>query len=76
MNWVFTKDRLPPVDETVIFLLAKKKYSSVYYEGDGHGRYSFRETGSGYPLSRREIIAWMPMPAAPSASPERGQGLS
>lgn len=78
-EWTTMSEGAPMVGEVVIlYVTGSEQRTSGRYSG---WSFPFNEIGGGYPFKESEIIAWMPMPDAPSAlsspapapsAPERG----
>ena len=71
-EWTTQEEGYPPIGETVILALVRSgELTSGYYVGERFGlnQFPFTESGrDGWHFRAQEVLAWMPMPAAPSAS--------
>lgn len=72
-EWTSVSEGLPTNGTNVILLLGSGEVSGGWYARYGYGSSSFYEgRRGGEPFPNHAVIAWMPMPAAPSTSPEPG----
>lgn len=75
MNWTFLSDESKPRPPAGPVLLAIRLLGGEAEVVGGYYGYESFYSGDSrqqFPLYAHEVIAWAPMPAVPSASPERG----